>query len=88
MFEAVQFVERRRAFEPEETVLAEHESELDAVEAARDARTAFLESGSEDYAWWVVRQQGARLSNFISDSKSDREFVLDLTSGELVEIPS
>ncbi len=29
-----------------------------------------------------------RLANFIADSKSNKEFVLDLTSGELVEISS
>jgi hypothetical protein len=39
-----------------------------------------------EYAWWLVRENGARLANFIADSNSDKEFVLDLTSGELVEI--
>ena len=87
MFEAVQFIELRDAAEPEETVLGEHDQEMEAVEVARAARARFMETGSEDYAWWVVRQKGARLANFISDSKSEKEFVLDLTSGELVEIP-
>jgi hypothetical protein len=88
MFQAVQFVESRSQPEPAETVLGEYESELDAVAAARSGRNAFLETGSSDYAWWIVRQTGARLANFISDSTSDKEFVLDLSSGELVEIPS
>ena len=86
MFEAVQFIEYRDVPEPEETVLGEHDEEMDAVEIARAARAQFMETGSDDYAWWVVRKKGARLANFISDSKSDKEFVLDLTSGELVEI--
>ncbi|MFP3883274.1 MAG: hypothetical protein ACLFRT_06805 [Actinomycetota bacterium] len=88
MFEAVQFIERRSAAEPEETPLGEFEVESDAVEAARDARQAFAESGSDDYAWWIVRKKGARLANFIADSKSDKEFVLDLRSGELMEVPT
>jgi hypothetical protein len=86
MFEAVEFIDRRDAPEAEETVLGEYSDEMAAVGAARDARRAFMESGSDDYAWWVVRKTGARLAQFIADSKSDREFVLDLTSGQLVEV--
>lgn len=88
MFEAVQFVEQRKVPGPTESVLGEYEVENDAVEATRHARREFMESGSDDYAWWIVRKKGARLANFISDSKSDKEFVLDLTSGELLEVPS
>ena len=87
MFEAVEFVELRQQPEPTERVLGEFEVETDAVEIAREARTAFFKTGSDDYAWWIVRKKGARLANFIADSKSDKEFVLDLRSGELVEIP-
>jgi hypothetical protein len=47
---------------------------------------AFAGTASKAYAWWVVRQQGAQLAHFIADSKSDKEFVLDLTSGQLVEV--
>lgn len=86
MFEAVQFIEYRGRPEPEETQLGEFQEEMDAVEVVRDARNDFLESGADEYAWWVVRRKGARLANFIADSKSQREFVLDLTSGELVEV--
>lgn len=88
MFEAVQFIERRDAGEPAETTLGEFEKESDAVDAARVGRQTFTESGSDDYAWWIVRKKGARLANFIADSKSDKEFVLDLTSGELIEVTS
>ncbi len=45
-----------------------------------------MTAGRDGYAWWVVREQGARLANWISDSRSDKEFALDLTSGELVEV--
>ncbi|MGB8362634.1 MAG: hypothetical protein WCE80_14645 [Acidimicrobiia bacterium] len=88
MFEAVQFVELRGEAEPRETVLGEFGTEMGAVAAARHARTTFFEEGSDEYAWWIVREKGARLANFIADSKSDKEFVLDLRSGELVELPS
>jgi hypothetical protein len=86
MFEAVQFIERRGLPEPDETVLGDYAEEIDAIESARIARTIFMENGSDVYAWWIVRKQGARLANFIADSKSDKEFVLDLSSGELVEV--
>lgn len=86
MFEAVQFVERREASEPTETTIGEYEIEQQAVESARAARRAFAESGSDDYAWWIVREKGAQLANFIADSKSDKEFVLDLRTGELLEV--
>lgn len=88
MFEAVQFVEGRGMGEPAETVLGEFDVEIDAIEKSREARIAFLETGSKDYAWWIVRKRGARLANFIADCRSNKEFVLDLRSGELVEIPS
>jgi hypothetical protein len=87
MFEAVQFIEERRRSEPTETNLGTFEDEIDAVVVARSARDTFRKSGSDDYAWWVVREVGARLANFIADSRSAKEFALDLTSGELVEVP-
>ena len=85
MFEAVQFTEFRGQPDPQEASLGVFDDENAAVEAARGARSDFMHSGSNDYAWWIVRQQGVRLAQFISDSKSDKEFVLDLTSGQLVE---
>lgn len=86
MFEAVQYVDVRGEPEPEATVLGETESWDDAVAMVRRARLDFLVTGSDEYAWWVVREKGAELAQFIADSKSDKEFVLDLTSGELVEV--
>lgn len=87
MFEAVQFIEYRGVPDPEETPLGDFDEEIDAVEVARQNREVFMETGADEYAWWIVRKKGARLASFIADSKSDKEFVLDLTSGELVEVP-
>lgn len=85
-FEAVEFVEHVGKADSDENVLGVFYEEADAVKAARVARRAFLASGSKEYAWWVVRVQGARLANFIADSRSDREFMVDLTTGALIEI--
>ena len=86
MFEAVEFTEVRGREEPNQKILGEFPDEVTAVEAARDAKSQFVESESEDFAWWVVRQPGAKLAQFISDSRSDKEFVLDLTTGQLIEV--
>ncbi|MEX0796340.1 MAG: hypothetical protein WEB67_01335 [Acidimicrobiia bacterium] len=86
MYEAVQFIEVEGEAEPVQTVLGDFASEAPAVEVVRTTRSAFLESGAEEYAWWVVRKQGATLAEFIADSKSNKEFVLDLRSGQLVEV--
>jgi hypothetical protein len=86
MFEAVEFIEAPGQPEPSETVLGEYGNEIEAVQAARMAKVTFANGASKAYAWWVVRQQGAQLAHFIADSKSDKEFVLDLTSGQLVEV--
>lgn len=86
MYEAVQFIEVEGEAEPVQTILGEFSNESPAVELVRAARSSFVESGADEYAWWVVRQQGATLAEFIADSKSDKEFVLDIRSGQLVEV--
>jgi hypothetical protein len=86
MYEAVEFVELSDQAEPRQTVLADLGSEADAVAVVRSARAEFMESGSNDYAWWVVRKTGATLAEFIADSKSNKEFVLDISTGQLVEV--
>ena len=53
---------------------------------ARVAREAYLVADNDDYAWWVVREEGATVAGWIADSKSDREFAVDLTTGEMTEI--
>ncbi len=86
MFEAVEFTEIRGREEPEQRIIGLFPDEISAVEAARDAKQEFVAAGSEDFAWWVVRQPGAPLAQFISDSRSEKEFVLDLTTGQLIEV--
>lgn len=88
MYEAVQFIEAKAGGDPVETVLGEYGEEIEAVAEARRAKAEFSVAGSNEYAWWIVRETGARLANFIADSKSPKEFVLDLSSGELVEVPT
>jgi hypothetical protein len=86
MFEAVEFTEVRDRDEPDQRVIGTFPDEISAVEATRAAKAEFVESGAEDFAWWVVRQPGARLAQFISDSRSTKEFVLDLSTGQLIEV--
>lgn len=86
MYEAVQFIEVEGLAEPVQTILGEFADEGLAVELVRTTRSSFHESGAEEYAWWVVRKQGATLAEFIADSKSNKEFVLDIRSGQLVEV--
>lgn len=86
MFEAVEFIDTPGQPEPTERVLGEFADEMAAVECAREAKVEFAAGGSKDYAWWVVREHGASLAHFIADSKSPKEFVLDLTSGQLIEV--
>jgi hypothetical protein len=86
MFEAVEFIDRKAdpTAPPEETILGTFADEAEAVEVARGARAGF--DHTEGYAWWLVRQSGARIARWIADSRSSKEFVLDLTSGELIEV--
>lgn len=86
MYEVVEFVETRGHAEPRETVVGVYSDEQIAVDGAREARQSFMASGREDYAWWIVRTVGRKVAAFIADSKSEKEFVLDLTSNELVEV--
>lgn len=86
-YEAVENIEPRASHgtSVEERVLGLAATEAEAIELARTAREAFRESGSSDYAWWIVREPGMTLARWIADSSSSKEFVLDLRSGELVE---
>ena len=91
MFEAVEFVEVEETTgrpnpTPTETVLGSFTDEQDAVTAGRAAKAAFHEANRSEYAWWVVRNEGAQLANWIADSSNDQEFVLDLRTGQLVRV--
>ncbi len=89
MFEVMEFVEHRDdpGLPVDERVIGTFDDEASAVEIGRGARNQFLTTKSEDYAWWLVRLPGERLARWIADSHSDREFMLDLTTGQLVEVP-
>lgn len=86
MFEALEFIDKADdpVAPPEQRELGTFDDEQDAIRAARTARGIF--DSPADYAWWVVRSQGATVSRWIADSRSAKEFTLDLTTGELVEI--
>jgi len=86
MFEAVEFEEIRGVAEPVQRLMGEFPNEVEAVATVRDARRRYLDGGGTNYAWWVVRKVGATLAEFIADSKSEKEFVLDITTGQLVEV--
>jgi hypothetical protein len=86
MYEAIQSIDSRgRPGSIQETVLGAFDTEADAISVARQARAEFFEAELNDFAWWIVRPVGARLASWIADSNSDKEFVLDLRSGQLVE---
>jgi hypothetical protein len=91
MFEIVEFVEAQETPgrpnpTPDERLIGTFADEQEAVTEGRAAKAAFHVAGHPEYAWWIVRSQGARLANWIADSSNDQEFVLDLTTGQLVEV--
>lgn len=90
MFEAVEFIEIQEAGRPNPTpserVLGTYADEQEAVTVGRAAKDQFHSEGRSEYAWWVVRNQGAQLANWIADSSNNQEFVLDLRTGQLVQV--
>ena len=70
----------------QEQQLGVFEDEQEAISIGRAAREAFVATGKLDYAWWIVREEGATLARWIADSQSEKEFVLDLRTGSLVEV--
>ncbi len=91
MFEAVEFIDVRPTVEqpnpsPKERLLGAFDSESESIEAGRRARAEYHAAGRDEYVWWIVRPAGAKLAQWIADSRNTKEFVLDITSGQLVEI--
>ncbi|MDH3260685.1 MAG: hypothetical protein OEM84_06885 [Acidimicrobiia bacterium] len=91
MFQTVRFVEEeaipgRIAPVPTEFEIGRYSSEHLAVAAARASMAEFFASRRPEYAWWIVRQDGQQLANWIADSRTGREFVVDLTTSRLVEV--
>lgn len=89
-YEVTQSVEARSpAGAPVEvTALGSFDDLDEAVGAARVARTLTMRARPDDYAWWTVKEPGAQLARWISDSRSAAEYVLDLRTGQLVEVGS
>lgn len=88
MYEAIEFVERVPGADATERVLGQAQTVDDAISAAKQAWRQFEASGVNLYAWWLVRESGETLARWIADNHSRKEFVLDITSGELLEVRS
>jgi hypothetical protein len=88
MFEALEY--REQTFPTsgvDERLLGIFEEASDAVSVARERRALVQASGpGPEYVWWVVKRHRARVADWIADSRSSKEFVLDLRSGRLVEV--
>lgn len=91
MFQTVRYVEEeiepgRIAPIPTEIEIGRYRTEPRAVAAARASMAEYFAAGRPEYAWWIVRQDGAQLANWIADSRTRREFVVDLTTSKLVQV--
>ena len=91
LFEAVEFREPalqpgERYTGPIETSLGTFEDETQAIAVAREAWRGYLESPTNDVAWWMVRVPGEDLARWIAESRSDVERVLDLSTRQLVAV--
>lgn len=86
-YEAVQFVSRVAHIGPAVTEhkIGEFDSMEAAIEAARSAREAFSPSIYEPDAWWVVRKPGNLRAEWVAESGSPQERVIDLRSDRLAE---
>ena len=91
MFQAVRYIEEgirpgRVAPPPTVSEIGNYATEAAAVKAARKSMAEFFQSGRPESAWWIVRRDDAQLANWIADSRTRREFMVDLTTGKLVEV--
>jgi len=88
VFEAIEYIEEEVAGLPTGSVLertiGSFITEAEAVLTARAARASRW--GRREYAWWVVRREGEQLASWIADSRSGREFVVDISSGRVVDL--
>ncbi|NIA24276.1 MAG: hypothetical protein GWP04_01770 [Gammaproteobacteria bacterium] len=88
MFEAIEYIEEEAAGLPtgaiHERAIGLFFTEVEAVLTARAARSSHW--GRREYAWWVVRREGEQLASWIADSRSGREFVVDISKGRVVDL--
>jgi hypothetical protein len=86
MYEAIEFVEKVTGADATEGVLGQSDTVDGAIAVAKKAWRQFEASGVDLYAWWLVRETGATVARWIADNHSGKEFVLDIRSGELLEV--
>lgn len=88
MYEVVEFTEVRAlpGTPPVQRLLGNFALAQDALEQGRAAWRATLEVGTDDYVWWVVKRQGAELAEWIADSRSAKEYVVDVRTGQLIQL--
>jgi hypothetical protein len=91
MFQAVRYVEEEKqkglvAPVPTLFEIGRYSDESLAVAAARVSMGEFFRNGRPEYAWWIVRQVGDEVARWIADSRTRREFMVDLTTNRLVEV--
>jgi len=88
VFEAIEYIEEEVAGLPTglvvERAIGSFLTGAEAVLAARAARASH--QTRQEYAWWVVRREGEQLASWIADSRSGREFVVDISSGRVVDL--
>ncbi|HDK44771.1 MAG TPA: hypothetical protein ENG94_00665 [Actinobacteria bacterium] len=87
VYESVQYVEEEADGHPTgvslETHLGTFATEEEAIAAARASRDAY--AGRHEYAWWIARRQGERVASWIADSRSGREFAVDVSEERIVD---
>ena len=91
MFQTVRYIEEEKqpglvAPVPTEFAIGRYSNETLAIAAARASMADFFEMGRPEYAWWIVRRDGEQVAHWIADSRTRREFMVDLTTNRLVEV--
>jgi hypothetical protein len=88
LYEALEYVEEERDGVPtgasREVLLGTFATEGEAIAAARAARAAY--GDRHEYAWWIARRQGDRIASWIADSHSGREFVMDISKEQIIDL--
>ncbi len=89
MYEVVENIELRDrpGLPPTSRLVGSYVNAAEALEVGRRLWREYAESGRLDYAWWTVKKEGSSVAEWIADSRSSKEFALDIRSGQLVEIP-
>ncbi len=91
MFQTLHYVEEENetgrvvsAFR--EMEIGRYSTEQAAVAAARASMATFVHAERPEYAWWIVRREGEQMATWFADSRTRREFTVDLMTRRLVEV--